>query len=832
VLQLGMPPDPQLTRGQALSNDVPVGPDLLNIASEVGAIADAIALKDMNPPLVVGVLGGWGAGKSFVLHLLEKRLQEIRCERVHDGDGEEGAGYPNFPFVGHPYVIRFDAWTYAKGNLWASLMQTIFLELERQLSLEQILHRELKIDPCDNTEIWRLLSRLGDDDRDRLTKTKLGVEALGLVREFDAGIVSEQVLWDNLAGLKSTETARLRQRESELAAAQVDRDRAHRALEERIDAQLAKSARKAAWRPVTSAIVIWARSDLKARLEAAGDGEEIQLPTFEEVRSSIAWYKKLLIGWGGLPLAFAAFAGLALVAGLTIPDASMPISGLASLGNVLLGALTMAVKGYNSLETQRKQYDKELNDELAKEKASREELIKEAVLAAAATGAQRGPGEVADRIPSEQVETHPLAGDQEVASAALTLHEADVRLGRKQAEVVAQRNKIGITARHDSLMDLVRQRIEGKYYEDKLGLLQQVQADLAELSAALLPSRARQPNGDHAGSLEELFPRGQPRIVLIVDDLDRCPPKTVVDVLEAAQLLVKSPLFVVVLAMDVRYITRALEKAYVDVLVRGGEPSGLDYIEKIVQIPYRVRPISPTSVGGFLRAQMLLEKLREEIPEATLSGGADAEEVEAEITSPTPTPEQEGEFSRVAAAKPIRSELRPLPTRILHFNRADYETINLCCGSVEVNPRAMKRLVNIFKLLKIIWFRQGLDGGPEPPVKQTMLALLALAARFPDVTRQLLRHMEGLYRPQSDSLKQSLPASLAARCEQGAETAIYPPDWESVRLAFLDPKLFPQDLTFHSLQESNFNLISSFSFVGETDAEREAALQNRARILQ
>jgi len=46
-----------------------------------------------------------------------------------------------------------------------------------------------------------------------------------------------------------------------------------------------------------------------------------------------------------------------------------------------------------------------------------------------------------------------------------------------------------------------------------------------------------------------LFPRGLPRVVLFIDDLDRCPPARVVEVLEATQLLVKTRLFVVVMAM-------------------------------------------------------------------------------------------------------------------------------------------------------------------------------------------------------------------------------------------------------------------------------------------
>ena len=74
----------------------------------------------------------------------------------------------------------------------------------------------------------------------------------------------------------------------------------------------------------------------------------------------------------------------------------------------------------------------------------------------------------------------------------------------------------------------------------------QIQGDIQELSDTLLPSQA-------AGIRERLdtrhlFPRGDPRVVLFIDDLDRCPPDKVVEVLEAAQLLVKTRLFVIILA--------------------------------------------------------------------------------------------------------------------------------------------------------------------------------------------------------------------------------------------------------------------------------------------
>jgi hypothetical protein len=91
------------------------------------------------------------------------------------------------------------------------------------------------------------------------------------------------------------------------------------------------------------------------------------------------------------------------------------------------------------------------------------------------------------------------------------------------------------------------------------------------------------------------------RIVLYIDDLDRCPPAKVVEVLQAVHLLLAFPLFVVVVGVDARWISRSLESRYrellhVDQPEAAGEIAAMfgvarseDYLEKIFQIPLWLR---------------------------------------------------------------------------------------------------------------------------------------------------------------------------------------------------------------------------------------------------
>lgn len=93
------------------------------------------------------------------------------------------------------------------------------------------------------------------------------------------------------------------------------------------------------------------------------------------------------------------------------------------------------------------------------------------------------------------------------------------------------------------------------------------------------------------------------RIALYIDDLDRCPPDKVVEVLQAVHLLLTFPLFVVLVAVDVRWVRKALLQHYPNLMAGAGEQletaSVSDYLEKIFQIPYWMRPMDSASVNSF-----------------------------------------------------------------------------------------------------------------------------------------------------------------------------------------------------------------------------------------
>jgi hypothetical protein len=203
-------------------------------------------------------------------------------------------------------------------------------------------------------------------------------------------------------------------------------------------------------------------------------------------------------------------------------------------------------------------------------------------------------------------------------AAAVVLPPATAALGRTRAFVDKQR--ASLTARQQAyqrdikslddqlvlidaaerLARFLTEHGEGSAYRKYQGLLGQVRVDLDQLAADLRDARRQWERGGRAG------PPPLERIVLYIDDLDRCPPRRVVEVLEAVHLMLALDLFVVVVAVDARWLIRSLEYHHHE-LFKGDEQgeslaTPIDYLDKIFQIPFTLLPPAPGATADFLRS--------------------------------------------------------------------------------------------------------------------------------------------------------------------------------------------------------------------------------------
>jgi len=91
----------------------------------------------------------------------------------------------------------------------------------------------------------------------------------------------------------------------------------------------------------------------------------------------------------------------------------------------------------------------------------------------------------------------------------------------------------------------IEKRLSSNDYRQHLGIISLIRNDFEFLSEYL---RKGYKNEDY--KIE--------RVILYIDDLDRCPPKIVVEVLQAIHLILSFELFVVVVGVDVRWISKCL----------------------------------------------------------------------------------------------------------------------------------------------------------------------------------------------------------------------------------------------------------------------------------
>ena len=374
--------------------------------------------------------------------------------------------------------------------------------------------------------------------------------------------------------------------------------------------------------------------------------------------------------------------------------------------------------------------------------------------------------------------------------------EANPRLQKLEREVQAlekeyeeQKQAVPVN-QYATLSEFISDRLEQGTYKDRLGPMQQVKQDLADLSNKLLPpSQYDESFQSKIDFLKKVFPRGPARVVVYIDDLDRCPPDRVVQVLEAVQLLVKTPLFIAVLAIDERYITRALEKFYEGVLSRRGRPSGTDYLEKIIQLPYRVRPIMANTLETYLRSQVVIQD--------SATGG----------------------------------------TKFNEFSRQEFNMLLDCCKQVDLSPRTIKRLTNVYKLFKIVCRTRGTK--LTLLVQQSILALLALSGRYPNLMRGIFDDIQSCFEEQRtpDKAKQVTRQQIeetspilnlkSPLCDFFKNYRLPEGDrylqreFDKLKHDALQTSILPSALTLDDMTHEIFNLIRSFSFVGEIGEDPE-----------
>ncbi len=209
------------------------------------------------------------------------------------------------------------------------------------------------------------------------------------------------------------------------------------------------------------------------------------------------------------------------------------------------------------------------------------------------------------------------------------------------------------------------------------------------------------------------------KLVVIIDDLDRCLPDTIIETLEAIKLFlfVKNTAFI--LGADERLVKYAVRKRFPELPGERVEV-GRDYLEKLVQFPVRVPPLGRAEMETYI--SLLFTELSDLTPEQREAARKRAINPDADsLTSVN--------FNLTIAQELFKDELPATLTEQLSLAQ---RIAPLLSASLKGNPRQCKRFLNTLLMrLEMAEFR-------NVPLSQRVLAKLMLLEYFkPESFRRL-----------------------------------------------------------------------------------------------
>jgi KAP family P-loop domain len=293
-------------------------------------------------------------------------------------------------------------------------------------------------------------------------------------------------------------------------------------------------------------------------------------------------------------------------------------------------------------------------------------------------------------------------------------------------------------------------------YQSQLGVVSVLRRDFEQLVALMTAWKLAW--ADEATRKEEHRPID--RIVLYIDDLDRCEPEQVVTVLQAVHLLLAMDLFVVVVGVDPRWLLRSLRRRYRRILGAASkddrdagfrESTPQNYLEKIFQVPFVLPSMDATGFGELLGH--LTQPVSPSTPARTATPRASATPAHAtagtEPAEATPTvqaasvppPTRPADITaqaRSEVATVRRGESRPAATPITDDELALLARLS----SLVRTPREATRLVNVYGMLRstrdLTERGSFLDRSGQPGHYQAVVQLLGILTGFPELLGALL----------------------------------------------------------------------------------------------
>jgi len=221
-------------------------------------------------------------------------------------------------------------------------------------------------------------------------------------------------------------------------------------------------------------------------------------------------------------------------------------------------------------------------------------------------------------------------------------------------------------------------------------------------------------------------------LVVLIDDLDRCSPERIIENLEAIKLFLNVPNTAFVIGADRRIIRQAVAWRYRDALKADNslaDPTERlvdDYLEKLIQIPYRLPRLSPSEIETYLT----LLFCKRHLAPALFSRVCEESRTQR-------AKDRYCAFGQTNALEILKNE--KLPPKLSEALRIGAGIASQITDVLQGNPRQVKRFLNAFFLR-----RKLADVAKLDEVKDEILVkLMLLEYAAPKLFDKLFASMDG-----------------------------------------------------------------------------------------
>jgi peptidoglycan hydrolase CwlO-like protein len=647
--------------------------DLLDIDRSVDALALLIASTRTETPLSIGVFGPWGSGKSFFMRHLRKRLwglaerERARVEGWKKKREDKQATEADVPLYYHQIAqVEFNAWHYNEGNLVASLVDHLFrnlrvlpgsadeeLEERRAQVLLQMSGAEIEL-----TEAAGALDRAKADVADA---------------EKNVQAAREQV--DAARGEVDAKREELKETTKEAKQARENIEESVTRLLEEAEAVNADAALAVALRHLTES------------------------PVVGKMRDAAAGFTAAITDWRGWLARLWSPRGVAVILILlAIPLVALFTEWLTGVWAALADIATAAAAATAGIRTflrdHRRQFDEKFAELEKEEKARLQQQLQELEQQKKdleqewnqKLGSLRNDIDAQQTVLQQKEAALVDAGGklaEETKALAKKVEEHTAAEGKRR-EVQANLERLSSALLLD---EFITERSATDDYRKQLGFLALVRRDFERLSDLIAAA-----NQEWLSPGSKAAPPLLNRIVLYIDDLDRCSEETVVKVLEVVHLLLAFKLFVCVVAVDPRWVEKCLRARHQFGFAAADDETSAqatvgDYLEKIFQIPIWMDPIQPDDRASVVRS---------------LLGPVTAEEIQGGAGQPQAPPPANLVVQTARSVDGFQAAIHkaeevPDPLRI---SSLESQFVASVAPLLSDKPRALIRFVNTYRLLK------------------------------------------------------------------------------------------------------------------------------------